>query len=162
MKLNELKVNKTSSIIIMIMIVALSLFGKVYSQDTITKAYKGKPSNVQTIEMLRDSIESYLYKRYGHTVKPDPSFLKGCIRSAYESAYDKDIEPEGKEAYFHSTVGSTIDILKNYTISELTDEFLDITEEPSMKNQFSLLNPVSYWVEIIELEGKYYMVVALG
>ena len=159
----EQKIGKGVKSVIFIAIFTLSLFGKVFSQeDTLKYVFKEKAKPGQTIEMFRDTMESFLYKKYGHAVKADPSLSKSCIKNAKESAYDKKLEREENEAYYYSTFACTFDILKKYPISGFSNRFFDIAEDPRMKNQFGLLDPVRYWVEIVEIEGKYYMVLALG
>ena len=163
MKTKTSTVKKTSSFIIMTMIVSLSLFGKVYSQnDTLKYVFNERAKENQTIEMFRSAMESFLQEKYGHEVKADPSLAKSCIKTAKEDAFGVQLKSEENEAYYYSTFACSFDILKKYPVSGFSNRFLDIAEDDRMKNQFRLLEPIRYWLEIIELEGKYYMVLALG
>jgi hypothetical protein len=137
--------NLTRKIVLSIALSAFSLLGLSQKKQTFT-----------------DSLSNFLSTEFERGFTLDSSMTIGCQNSAIESYYGKTIPPVKGQAHFHSRIKledePVLEVLKIGTI-------LNTIKEGLYKNgSFEYLNEINasrFWVEEVQVEKTYYLVVGI-
>ena len=126
-------------------------------------------SNSFSMGVHKEPIPSKIIKEFSsvhsvffdHELKLDSTLRESCLQFIEAEVGGKQ-EIKGKDyAYFHM-MWTLTDSLGAYKSEDLTKSLDKMIHQDIYKNYFSRMEGESYWIEVIQKEEKYYLVVALN
>ena len=98
---------------------------------------------------------------FDHELKLDSTLRESCLQFIEEEVGGKQLTKGKDYAYFHM-MWTLTDSLGSYKSEDLTNSLDKMIHQDIYKNYFSRMEGESYWIEVIQKEEKYYLVVALN
>ena len=98
---------------------------------------------------------------FDHELKLDSTLRESCLQFIEAEVGGKQLTKGKDYAYFHM-MWTLTDSLGAYKSEDLTNSLDKMIHQDIYKNYFSRMEGESYWIEVIQKEEKYYLVVALN
>ena len=126
-------------------------------------------SNSFSMGVNKDPIPNQIIKEFSavlslffdHELKLDSNLRESCLKFVEMEVDGKEIVKGKEYAYFHM-MWTLTDSLGAYKSEDLTNSLDKMIHQDIYKNYFSRMEGESYWIEVIQKEEKYYLVVALN
>ena len=126
-------------------------------------------SNSFSMGVNKDLIPTQIIKEFSdvlslffdHELKLDSNLRESCLKFVEMEVDGKEIVKGKEYAYFHM-MWTLTDSLGTYKSEDLTNSLDKMIHQDIYKNYFSRMEGESYWIEVIQKEAKYFLVVALN
>ena len=126
-------------------------------------------SNSFSMGVHKDPIPTEIIKEFSdvlslffdHELKLDSTLRESCLQFIEAEVGGKQLTKGKDYAYFHM-MWTLTDSLGSYKSEGLTKSLDKTIRQDIYKNYFSRMEGESYWIEVIQKEEKFYLVVALN
>jgi len=113
------------------------------------------------LEKIKVSFDETLTTFFKHEVNLDSTLKESCIKFLEKEVDGKEIVKGNNYAYYHQ-MWELSENPENYKADGLCKSLLKSMSQDDLANYIHYIEGNRFWVESIERNGKYYLVVALN
>jgi len=113
------------------------------------------------LEKIKVSFDETLTNFFKHDVELDSALRESCIKFLEKEVDGKEIVKGKNYAYYHQ-MWELSEKPENYKADGLCKSLLKSMSQEDLANYINYIDGNRFWVESIEKNGKYYLVIALN
>ncbi|NBU98041.1 MAG: hypothetical protein EBS19_07500 [Spirochaetia bacterium] len=113
------------------------------------------------LSKIKVSFDETLTSFFNHEIELDSTLKESCIKFVEKEVDGKEIVKGENYAYYHQ-MWELSEKPENYKTEGLCKSLLNSMSRDDLKNYIHYIEGNRFWVESIEKNGKYYLVIALN
>lgn len=113
------------------------------------------------LDKIKVSFDQSLTQFFNHEVELDSTLRESCIKFVDKEVDGKEIIKDKNYAYFHQ-IWELSEKPENYKPESLCNSLVKMLGRETFSNYIPYIEGNRFWVESIEKNGKYYLVVAIN
>jgi hypothetical protein len=113
------------------------------------------------LDKIKVSFDQSLTQFFNHEVELDSTLKESCIKFVDQEVDGKEIVKGKNYAYFHQ-IWELSEKPENYKVDGLCNSLVKMLGQDTFRNYVPYIEGNRFWVESVEKNGKYYLVVAIN
>lgn len=113
------------------------------------------------LDKIKVSFDQSLTQFFNHEVELDSTLKESCIKFVDQEVDGKEIVKGKNYAYFHQ-IWELSEKPENYKVDGLCNSLVKMLGQDTFHNYVPYIEGNRFWVESVEKNGKYYLVVAIN